>query len=311
MGRKRGPNSKQMSSEDKDVLRHYGKLIHEYRMQSSIPRYELCERIDITNSQLSKWEAGTAEPRLHSMLRLCDLLHIPLEKLLYNTDKEDITAEETKLVSKVRKIPSPAKEYVMGLIEQLSKQMNISVPLEQTIGDADLVPEEASFATVSSFGTAVEEQEIPIFTEEDVEGTLLQPEIPEADTESKRSKAIANNASTKKRGRPRKERIPTDPPKKRGRPRKITADQTVITNIPIQERESVLGDVNIEGTAKKRGRPRKEKIPTDPPKKRGRPRKITADQTVITDGSQEALNGSAGGSVTYTPKKRGRPPKNK
>ena len=258
MGRKRGPNSKQMSSEDKDVLRHYGKLIHEYRMQSSIPRYELCERIDITNSQLSKWEAGTAEPRLHSMLRLCDLLHIPLEKLLYNTDKEDITTEETKLVSKVRKIPSPAKEYVMGLIEQLSKQMNISVPLEQPIGDADLVPEEASFATVSSFGTAVEEQEIPIFTEEDVEGTLLQPEIPEADTESKRSKAIANKASTKKRERPRK-----------------------------------------------------EKIPTDPPKKRGRPRKITADQTVITDDSQEALNGSAGGSVTYTPKKRGRPPKNK
>ena len=294
MSPKKGPNQKKMSLESRDVLLHYGNLIHKYRKKSMYSRSEVCEKVDISNSQLSTWESGKAEPRLHSMLRICELLDIPLEELFFDVKSREMTAEELKIVKMLRDTPENTRKQIIALIGAITNTPDSDAE-DTTSPIIDDGPEDEQGATNSSISEVTNKN-----TDEDepiIDDSLL--------SETEETSEILLEK-------------PMEPKKKRGRPPKVTVTSSSIN-------DSILGE-----PVKKRGRPKKTES-TDiqdksqkSPSKRGRPRKnalapestnaINEDSSAGKESS--ALNAETPQTISVpmepeksSKKKRGRPRK--
>ena len=284
MAHKKGPNTKPMTKEDKDVLLRYGQLIRKYRKQSPYSRIDLCRILNVSNSQLSAWEIGKAEPRLHTVLKLCGLLHIPLDELLYNIDSLNLSVEESNLIKATRKLNTDIRNILLQLVESLVYQQS---GLEENNEAIDKLTGIDSYATD---GSIIEQ---PVDTDEAIIEEIFETPNPvpaQEETIAKETEPIK-----RRRGRPRKYPLPEqntvqeepqkakteaseyaiptpeDPPKrKRGRPKKEPQSSLQTSPLPLDTQK------------KKRGRPKKQTQTTlaivtevaDPPKrKRGRPKK--------------------------------------
>lgn len=245
MSTKKGPNKKKMSVEDQDVLSRYGALIRKYRKMSAISRGELCKKLDISNSQLSAWENGRAEPRLHSMLRMCDILNIPLGEFLYDTSSLDMTEDDIRLVKILREYPSSARKHVLNLLTSLLEAQGDTTP-----SPAPIKPEVVKPAADAEYA-----EDKPIIEDE---------------TDADEAPAVTNVPVETAVSEQKSEPAPVEKPKKkRGRPRKDSAAQKTTPAQPALTQPALT-------EKKKRGRPRKAAqavVAPEPQNKRGRPSK--------------------------------------
>lgn len=58
-----------------------GRLIKQARQWKGITQTELAEMLNVTQGTVASWEIGSAFPRPKSMIRLCEILQIPVEHL--------------------------------------------------------------------------------------------------------------------------------------------------------------------------------------------------------------------------------------
>lgn len=59
-----------------------GKMIKQARLWLGITQNELAVMLNVTQGTVASWETGTAFPRPRSMVKLCEVLKIPVENLL-------------------------------------------------------------------------------------------------------------------------------------------------------------------------------------------------------------------------------------
>ena len=59
-----------------------GKMIRQARQWMGITQHELAAMLNVTQGTVASWEIGTAFPRPRSMVKLCEVLKIPVENLL-------------------------------------------------------------------------------------------------------------------------------------------------------------------------------------------------------------------------------------
>lgn len=273
MAYKHGPNKKAMSLADQGVLNHYANLIRKYRSLSPMTRLEFCKSVDISNSQLSAWESGRAEPRLHSMLKICEVLDIPLEELLFNVDSKEISADEARTLKLLREVPDSIRKSLFELIQSIIYFASNGIKSVYTTIDSNQdFPDPV-------FQESGEELGQVFFVHNTTNDSAVPSEAMPVDTMEEPIK--------RKKGRPRKDSQTEEQTekKKRGRPRKyplLAADTTIEKRKRGRPRKNPATTADTAVEIKKRGRPRKNPLPSpEEPiikKKRGRPRK-TPDNT--------------------------------
>ncbi len=63
--------------------------IRHYRKKANLSQEQLAEKLNISRQAVTKWESGTSAPSTENLLRLCEILDIPLETLL-KTEEEPL-----------------------------------------------------------------------------------------------------------------------------------------------------------------------------------------------------------------------------
>jgi transcriptional regulator with XRE-family HTH domain len=59
-----------------------GKMIRLARMRSGMTQDELARKLNVKQGTVRAWEIGYSFPRPKSMVKLCEILNIPVEELL-------------------------------------------------------------------------------------------------------------------------------------------------------------------------------------------------------------------------------------
>ena len=59
-----------------------GKMIRLARMRSGMTQDELARKLNVKQGTVGAWEIGYSFPRPKSMVKLCEILRIPVEELL-------------------------------------------------------------------------------------------------------------------------------------------------------------------------------------------------------------------------------------
>lgn len=59
-----------------------GKMIRLARMRSGMTQDELARKLNVKQGTVGAWEIGYSFPRPKSMVKLCEILNIPVEELL-------------------------------------------------------------------------------------------------------------------------------------------------------------------------------------------------------------------------------------
>lgn len=59
-----------------------GELIKRARIVNGMTQYELAKKLHVSQGTVGAWEIGYSFPRPKSMLRLCEILSIPIEELM-------------------------------------------------------------------------------------------------------------------------------------------------------------------------------------------------------------------------------------
>ena len=59
-----------------------GKMISEARKLKGMSQVELAKKLNVTQGTVGSWEIGISFPRPKSMVKLCELLQIPVEELI-------------------------------------------------------------------------------------------------------------------------------------------------------------------------------------------------------------------------------------
>ena len=59
-----------------------GKVIRDARLCVGLTQCQLAALLNVTQGTVATWEIGTAFPRPKSMIKLCEILRIPVEELL-------------------------------------------------------------------------------------------------------------------------------------------------------------------------------------------------------------------------------------
>ena len=59
-----------------------GVLIRDARLKSGMTQTELARKLNVKQGTVGAWEIGYSFPRPKSMVRLCEILKIPVDELL-------------------------------------------------------------------------------------------------------------------------------------------------------------------------------------------------------------------------------------
>jgi len=63
--------------------------LKEYREQEGITQEGLAELLNVSNKSISKWELGKGYPSKKNMIKISEVLNVPLEDLMIEEQVED------------------------------------------------------------------------------------------------------------------------------------------------------------------------------------------------------------------------------
>lgn len=68
-----------------------------YRQDHGLTQAELAEQLDVSDKTISKWENGETYPSKRNMIRISEIIDVPLEVMLVEENKET-SLKLTKLI---------------------------------------------------------------------------------------------------------------------------------------------------------------------------------------------------------------------
>ncbi|MBR5444605.1 MAG: helix-turn-helix domain-containing protein [Clostridia bacterium] len=78
----------------------FGNRLRELREKCGMSQYQVGQLVGVTNRAVSKWETGAAKPKTALLLRLAEVLHVPLETLLSGSPELDDEPPEEPALKK-------------------------------------------------------------------------------------------------------------------------------------------------------------------------------------------------------------------
>ncbi|MBO5969394.1 MAG: helix-turn-helix domain-containing protein [Clostridia bacterium] len=85
-----------MASRSKEISDNIGSRIKIYRKQSGFTQKTLAEKLYKSESTVRMWELGKSEPDIGTIVRLSEILNVPVE-LLLNVDKDNLSEPDQVL----------------------------------------------------------------------------------------------------------------------------------------------------------------------------------------------------------------------
>ena len=65
----------------------FAEQLQRFRRKAGMSQEDLAEKIDVSRQTLSKWEQGQSSPDLERFAKLCDVLHVSPNELIYGETK--------------------------------------------------------------------------------------------------------------------------------------------------------------------------------------------------------------------------------
>ena len=99
------------------------KLLRESR---HLTQEQLAKQFNVGRTTISNWELGERSPKTKDALKLADFFGVDIDEMLtgdvFDTDKQIVlSANETDLVEKFRKLNESQKSAVLSIIESMVK----------------------------------------------------------------------------------------------------------------------------------------------------------------------------------------------
>lgn len=107
----------------------FGSNLRNLRIAAGLTQEQLAKKINLSKANVSKYEAGTVEPNLETLVLICKLFDVSADYMLnLDTDTKPTAKEPEKTTSKA--VPQVAKDMVAinSYFDQLSnngKEMTI------------------------------------------------------------------------------------------------------------------------------------------------------------------------------------------
>jgi transcriptional regulator with XRE-family HTH domain len=111
----------------KNIDKHVGSKIHDFRIEKGLSRQMLAKNVGITHQQLAKYEHGVNRISVGRLLLICKELNKPITSFIeeYNINSANIVlAKERLTIELVRSFNSIKDEKIKEAINNLAKVMS-------------------------------------------------------------------------------------------------------------------------------------------------------------------------------------------
>lgn len=106
------------------------KRLKELREGKRISQQKLAIDLNISQASISKYEIGSAEPDINSIIRISDYFGVTTDYLLGNSavkfplSQSDLSEEEVNLLADYRKLDSLRKQKISAYLKGLSESVS-------------------------------------------------------------------------------------------------------------------------------------------------------------------------------------------
>lgn len=90
--------------------------LRDLRKANGLTQKELGARIGVTSQAVNKWENGSRLPRMHDVLKICEVLGCTPDDLIKES-AETLTAKEASMLAMFRKVPEDVQDIVMTVLK--------------------------------------------------------------------------------------------------------------------------------------------------------------------------------------------------
>ena len=100
--------------------------IKKLRIESGKTQTEIAQMVDVSQSNYSKYELGTIEPDIKTLVRLADFYQVSLDYLCgrkFGNELEKITDKQSQLFKMIQKLDNDRFFMVYGYTERLLREM--------------------------------------------------------------------------------------------------------------------------------------------------------------------------------------------
>ena len=95
----------------------FPKRIVKLRKEQGFTQQSLADRISLHVSQIKRYEAGTAQPTLETLVRIADALHVSLDELVFDHKEIDLDDKMKKLFLAVEQLEDDEQAVVREMID--------------------------------------------------------------------------------------------------------------------------------------------------------------------------------------------------
>ena len=86
-------------------MNNIGKTIKKIREGKNITQEQLAEKLNVTRQAVSNWETGKTQPDIETIIKISEILEIPVEEIIYG-QKKNIIADNVNINQKSVKVGS-------------------------------------------------------------------------------------------------------------------------------------------------------------------------------------------------------------
>lgn len=97
----------------------FPKRLIELRKLRGLTQQAIADNIDLHVNQIKRYEAGTAQPTLETLVRLAKALHVTLDELVFNEEERGPSDDFRKQFDALRQFDDREKMIVKELLDSL------------------------------------------------------------------------------------------------------------------------------------------------------------------------------------------------
>lgn len=104
------------------VMHGIGKRIQKYRVEAGITQEVLAEMVEISCNYLSAVEPEVKVPKLDTLIRIINALHLSADDILQDVVEESMKTRYTQLETKMQKLSKREQERILRVIDVLIEE---------------------------------------------------------------------------------------------------------------------------------------------------------------------------------------------
>ncbi len=108
---------------DMELMKAMGERISLGRKAMKWTQEELAEQMGVSTQMISNLEQGKKAIRPENLVRLCEVLHMSADEVLFGTvNGREISRRSWELLTEIEKLPPEMAEYFLHIIRALNEK---------------------------------------------------------------------------------------------------------------------------------------------------------------------------------------------